>query len=88
MSLELKKEVQSLKEENARLKEELIKYIMIVNNTKVGRTKTGTEDIEQEIIQLRLQGFTIKDIANTVNKSVGSIHSVLKKHGVVKVKGE
>ena len=74
MSLELKKEVQSLKEENARLKEELIKYIMIINNTKVGRTKTVTEDIEQEIIQLRLQGFTIKDIANTVNKSVGSIH--------------
>ena len=39
MSLELKKEVQSLKEENARLKEELIKYIMIVITLKLEELK-------------------------------------------------
>ena len=86
------KEIQLLKEENERLKEKLVQCAITINelreviaNHKVGRTKTVTEEIQQEIIKLRLNGHTIKEISTLVKKSYGSVQSVLKKHGVEKV---
>ena len=87
------KEIQLLKEENERLKEKLVQYVAIINelrevisNHKVGRTKTVTEEIQQEIIRLRLEGHTIKEVSTLVGKSYGSVQAVLKKHGIEKVK--
>lgn len=87
------KEIQLLKEENERLKEKLVQYVVTINelrdviaNHKVGRTKTVTEDVQQEIIKLRLDGHTIKEVSTLVGKSYGSVQAVLKKHGIEKIK--
>ena len=75
--MNLEKEIQLLKEENARLKEELAK-------SKVGRKISITEDIQQDIVKLRREGNTVRKIASIVGVSTGSVMNVCKKYGVEK----
>ena len=89
--MSLEKEIQLLKEENARLKEKLVQYVVTMNElreelakSKVGRKISITEDIQQDIVKLRKEGNTVRKIASIVGVSTGSVMNVCKKYGVEK----
>ena len=82
--MNLEKEVKLLREENEILKSKLVEYMETISKleAKVSKSRIVTEDVESNIIDLRKSGKTIRNIAATINVSIGSVHSVLKKHGV------
>lgn len=87
--MNLEKEVKLLREENEILKAKLVEYMETISKLEAkisksrgGRSRIVTEDVESNIIDLRKSGKTIRNIAATINVSIGSVHSVLKKHGI------
>lgn len=87
--MSLEKEVKLLREENEILKAKLVEYMETISKleTKViksrgGRSRIITEDVETNIIDLRKSGKTIRNIAATINVSIGSVAGICKKHNI------
>ena len=73
---ELIKDIQKLKNENARLKDN-IRNKQKHNERGAGRKNRFTESQILEIKQYRADGKTIKQIAEIVNCSVGLVHKLI-----------
>lgn len=75
----LKEEIQKLKNENLALKENGTKVNDIDNKRGAGR-KEKFSDLEKETIKMyRIQGKTIKEIAEIYSCSTGLIHKIINK---------
>ncbi len=57
-------------------------YELVEPRRRYKKKKKITPEIEEEVLKLRRKGLKIKDIAETIDISVGAVHSVLKKHGL------
>ena len=79
---ELKEEIQKLKNENETLNEEIQKLkneskTTIHNERGAGRKQRLTEEQKETIKMYRVQGKTIKEIAEIFNCSIGLIHKLI-----------
>ena len=79
---ELKEKIQKLKNENETLNEEIQKLkneskTTIHNERGAGRKQRLTEEQKETIKMYRVQGKTIKEIAEIFNCSIGLIHKLI-----------
>lgn len=59
-------------------------YILVAKRRRGSyrRRSRVTQEVEAKVIELRRQGLSITEIARRVELSVGSVHRILKKHGL------
>ena len=63
-------------------------YELVEPRRKYKKKKKVTPDIEEQVLRLRRKGLKIREIAKTLDISVGSVHNVLKKHGLASQPGK
>jgi DNA-binding NarL/FixJ family response regulator len=59
-------------------------YALVGKRRRGGYSRRGrvTPEVEAEVVRLRREGLTVTEIAGKVGLSVGSVHRILKKHGL------